>query len=124
MNFQSVHSKPFDEAKERVRKAYELMLAKKRMIDDLPPPGSSIYRYFLDPKKNPKSYSQQVESIESLTYEDVFGKPSYSIHEYDDSVNKQPLKFTEMKKKLEMFNKMITIDKEQELKYVISEIRR
>ena len=124
MNFQSVHSEPFDEAKERVRKAYELMLAKKRMIDDLPPPGSAMYRYFCDPKENPKPYSEQVKRIESLTYEDIFGKPSYSIHEYDDSVNKQPLKFTEMKKELEMYNKMITIDKEQDLKYVISEIRR
>ena len=73
MNFQSVHSEPFDEAKERVRKAYELMLAKKRMIDDLPPPGSAMYRYFLDPKENPKPYSEQVKRIESLTYEDIFG---------------------------------------------------
>ena len=44
MNFQSVHSKPFDEARERVRKAQALMQVKQRMIADLPPPGSAMYR--------------------------------------------------------------------------------
>ena len=73
MNFQSFHSKSFDEAKERYRKAHELMQVKKRMIADLPPPGSAFYRYFLDPKENPKPYSEQVKYIESLTYEEVFG---------------------------------------------------
>ena len=43
------------------------------MIADLPPPGSAMYRYFLDPKENPKPYSEQVKRIESLTYEDIFG---------------------------------------------------
>ena len=76
MNFQSVHSKPFEEARERVRKAQALMQVKQRMIADLPPPGSAMYRYFLDPKENPNSepYSEQVKRIESLTYEDVFGE--------------------------------------------------
>jgi len=73
MNFQSVHSKPFDDARERYNKAKKLMLAKERMIADLPPPGSAMYRYFLDPKENPKPYSEQVKYIESLTYEDIFG---------------------------------------------------
>jgi len=50
------------------------MQVKQRMIADLPPPGSAMYRYFLDPKENPKPYSEQVKHIESLTYEDVFGK--------------------------------------------------
>ena len=76
MNFQSVHSKPFEEARERVRKAQALMQVKQRMIADLPPPGSAMYRYYLDPKENPKPYSEQVKRIESLTYEDVFGENS------------------------------------------------
>ena len=74
MNFQSVHSKPFDEARERYRKAQALMQVKQRMIADLPPPGSAMYRYYLDPKENPKPYSEQVKRIESLTYEDLFGE--------------------------------------------------
>ena len=74
MNFQSVHSKPFDEARERYRKAKALMQVKQRMI--LPPPGSAMYRYYLDPKENPKPYSEKVKRIESLTYEDVFGENS------------------------------------------------
>ena len=72
-NFQSVHSKPFNEARERYSKAHQLMLAKKRMIADLPPRGSAFYRYYLDPKENPKPYSEQVKRIENLTYEEVFG---------------------------------------------------
>ena len=44
------------------------------MIAELPPPGSAIYRYYLDPIENPKPYSEQVKRIESLTYEDVFGE--------------------------------------------------
>jgi len=63
----------FEKAKERVRKAQALMQVKQRMIADLPPRGSAFYRYFLDPEKNPKPYSEQVKRIESLTYEDVFG---------------------------------------------------
>jgi len=72
MNFQSVHSKSFDEARERYKKAQALMQVKQRMIADLPQPGSAMYRYFCDPKKNPKPYSEQVKRIESLTYEDIF----------------------------------------------------
>ena len=52
------------------------MQVKQRMIADLPPPGSAMYRYYLDPKENPKPYSEQVKRIESLTYEDVFGENS------------------------------------------------
>jgi|TARA_Y100000310_G_C20418657_1_gene685585 hypothetical protein len=63
----------FQEATERYRKAHELMLAKKKMIANLPPPGSAMYRYFLDPKENPKPYSEQVKRIENMTYEEVFG---------------------------------------------------
>ena len=77
-NFQSVHSEPFVKAKERYTKAQKLMIAKKRMIADLPPRGSAFYRYYLDPKKNPKSYSEQVKRIESLTYEDVIQSPYLS----------------------------------------------
>ena len=51
------------EATERYRKAHELMLAKE-MIANLPPPGSAMYRPFLDPKENPKPYSEQVKRIE------------------------------------------------------------
>jgi hypothetical protein len=72
-NFQTVHSKPFDEAREKYTKAERLMLAKKRMIDQLPPRGSAFYRYFSDPSENPAPYYKQVERIENLTYEDVFG---------------------------------------------------
>ena len=54
---------------ENVRKE-ALMQVKQRMIADLPPPGSAMYRYFLDPKENPKPYSEQVK-CESLTYEDI-----------------------------------------------------
>ena len=75
VNFQSVHSKPFEEARERVRKAQALMQVKQRMIADLPPPGSAMYEVLSShPKENPKPYSEQVKRIESLTYEDVFGK--------------------------------------------------
>ncbi len=49
------------------------MQVKQRMIADLPQPGSAMYRYFCDPKENPKPYSEQVKRIESLTYEDIFG---------------------------------------------------
>ena len=41
-----------------------LMQVKQRMIADLPPPGSAMYRYYLDPKENPKPYSEQVKRIE------------------------------------------------------------
>ena len=91
MNFQSVHSKPFEEARERVRKAQALMQVKQRMIADLPPPGSAMYRYFLDPKENPKPYSEQVKRIESLTYEDVFGNWEYLCHEdFDPEEDQTP----------------------------------
>ena len=64
----------FDDAMERYVKAKRLVLEKKRMIGQLPPKGSAFYRYFSDPSENPESYYKQVERIENLTYDEVFGK--------------------------------------------------
>ena len=46
MNFQSVHSNPFDEALERVRKA-RIDASKAENDSDLPPPGVQCIDSFL-----------------------------------------------------------------------------
>ena len=72
--FLQVFSKEFKEARERYQRAERLMMYKENMKRDLPPPGSSFYRYFIDPKRNPPSYHEQCRRIDSLTYEQVFGE--------------------------------------------------
>lgn len=71
--FLQVFSKEFTKAKERYQKAERLMWYKENRKRELPPPGSSFYRYYIDPERNPPSYHEQCRRIDSLTYEQVFG---------------------------------------------------
>jgi hypothetical protein len=57
----------FEIALNRYEKAYRLMKKKEQLKRELPPRGSSFYRYFSDPEKNPPSYDTLCKQIDSLT---------------------------------------------------------
>lgn len=51
-----------DEKKNELKKLNSILWIKFQ-ISQLPPRGSSFYRYFLDPKENPPSYDEKCQSI-------------------------------------------------------------
>jgi len=60
----------FDQAMERYVNACAMIYFKEELKKQLPPRGSSFYRYFSDPKSNPPSYATHVKNIDDMTLED------------------------------------------------------
>ena len=57
----------FDQALENYKNAYAMMELKEKLKREVPPSGSSFYRYFSDPNSNPPSHHTLEERIDSMS---------------------------------------------------------
>jgi len=57
----------FDQALENYKNAYAMMELKEKLKREVPPSGSSFYRYFSDPNSNPPSYYSLIEDINNMS---------------------------------------------------------
>ena len=58
----------FDQALKNYKKAaYAMMELKEQLKREMPPSGSSFYRYFSDPNSNPPSHHTLVERIDNMS---------------------------------------------------------
>ena len=55
--------------------AQRMMFVKEKLKKELPPRGSSFYRYFSDSKSNPPSYYELCKEIDDMTLEDCKNHP-------------------------------------------------
>lgn len=58
----------FDQALENYKNAYAMVELKEKLKRELPPSGSSFYRYFSDPNSNPPSHHTLVERIDNMSF--------------------------------------------------------
>ena len=57
----------FAKALESYKNAYAMMELKEQLKRELPPRGSSFYRYFSDPNSNPPSHHTLEERIDTMS---------------------------------------------------------
>ena len=69
----------FYQALENYKNAYAMMELKENLKREVPPSGSSFYRYFSDPNKNPPSYYSLVERIDNMSLAKCKG---YAMFDY------------------------------------------
>ncbi len=69
----------FDQALENYRNAWAMMELKEKLKREVPPSGSSFYRYFSDPNSNPPSHHTLVERIDNMSLAKCKG---YAMFDY------------------------------------------
>ena len=57
----------FKQSLENYKNAYAMMELKKQLKREMPPSGSSFYRYFSDPNSNPPSHHTLEERIDNMS---------------------------------------------------------
>ena len=70
----------FDKALENYKNAYAMMELKQKLKREMPPSGSSFYRYFSDPNSNPPSHHTLEERIDNMTLANCKGYARFDYY--------------------------------------------